>query len=114
MVFTFGYSTASWRYGEKLEALKGKIEKNRAEAEKQARELEAKYQESADNLAREFAQGEKQVETIDRVITREVIQYVQAPESGHCQLSPDWVSIHNAAASGNLPEGSESTPSPVN
>lgn len=46
-----------------------------------------------------------------RVITKEVIRYVQSPAAGQCHLPAEWVQIHDAAA--GVPPASSSTSLPA-
>lgn len=63
--------------------------------------LEARERERAGRLLAVENAGllEQQLQRAgSQVVTREVIKYVQSPSSGACELSDDWVRIHNAAA----------------
>lgn len=45
---------------------------------------------------------------VERETTRRVIEYVKSPVP-KCAISSDWVSIHNASASGGVPEDASTT-----
>lgn len=51
---------------------------------------------------------QKRQEVIERVITNEVIKYVQTPVSAKCGLDANGVRIVNLAASGDLSRDTES------
>lgn len=104
VVFGSGYRVASWRY-------EGKIQRQRAEQlealqanAKLVAELEQARVSLSESLAREAALKEQEARVVEKVVTQEVIRYVETDNARHCGLSADGVRIHDAAARGELPE----------
>ena len=48
-------------------------------------------------------------QVITEEIEKEVIRYVESPDSGQCDLSSDWVRIHNAATANRVSSNADST-----
>lgn len=86
--FLAGWAVNGWRIGENI-----------AEAEAQrARdtiEIERLNTEKADAISALHAAKAAAQVVKTRTITKEVIKYVQSDDAGKCDLSDDWVRIHN-------------------
>lgn len=81
-------------------------------AAKTERLLETRQIEQSQSIAaaRSDARTTAELDAIEagvRVVTQEVIRYVQSPDAGHCRLPADWVHIHNRAA--GVPAAADST-----
>lgn len=101
--FLAGWAVNGWRIGEN-------IAESEAQRARDTIEIERLNAENANAVAARHA-AEKAAQAVKtRTITKEVIKYVQSPDAGQCDLSDDWVRIHNdstgvptdtAAASGS-------------
>lgn len=92
------WSETRWRadVAEERNVARAQGDKLREALKALADEREAK-QEAADNaslLAEQLAKAEAEL------VNTEVIEYVQSPDSGDCELPNDWVRIHNQSATG--------------
>lgn len=76
-------------------------------AEKKNREIELLQLELAGQISLKEAESRRKLKLVEREVTKEIIKYVQSP-APKCDLSPDWVYIHDLSASG-VPEN-PSTP----
>ena len=86
--FAAGWSVNGWRIGEDIAAAE-------AQRARDTIEIERLNAENANEVAaRHAAEAAAQV-VKTRTITKEVIKYVQSPDAGQCDLSDDWVRIHN-------------------
>lgn len=75
---------------------------NRAlETERLEREA---LQSRLDAVAQEAARRTEQIRTVHQYIDREVIRYVNTPVRAAVSLPGDWRVLHDAAATGELPE----------
>lgn len=70
------------------------------EASEQARRLERLMQDRIVLAAELEALRNQEREVVERIVTQEVIRYVQSPDHGQLVLPGDWVRIHDAAALG--------------
>ena len=86
------------------------------EAEKKARDDVKKIEalrETAINAAGQLAaERVKKNKIVEKVITNDVIRYVQTPGAAKCGVDADGVRIINAAAAGRLPESADTSAAP--
>lgn len=69
-------------------------------ASEQARALEQLQAERASAIAEAAALRNQEREVVERVITEEVIRYVESPDVVRVSLPGEWVRIHDLAATG--------------
>jgi hypothetical protein len=89
----------------KLTTLRLELAQAATTASEQARELErlTAAQVALANEAEALRSQEREV--VERVVTNEVIRYVQSPNAGLLTLPAEWVRIHDRAAAGrSVPE----------
>lgn len=111
-LFVAGYRVSSWR----CETLLAQERSDRATAIQQAQKLadavEASRREMTDLLAERAVLLEKANRVVERVVTEEVIKYVETENARQCGLSSDGVSLHDSAATGSLLAPSGDAPAP--
>ena len=91
-----GWTTNQWR-----------IDAQRADSLVEVRKIERLEQETADAIARAAAAERAVLDAEVRVVTQDVIRYVQNPNTGQCDLGDDWVRTHDKAA--GLPAATKPT-----
>ena len=106
-IFAAGYQVAAWRYGKKLATEHARHLEGIAENTAQARRIEQLNSEKANAVAALVALRAKKRETVERIVTQEVIKYVETDNARECGLSAGGVRIHDAAARGAVPEAAE-------
>lgn len=91
LAFVAGWFINGWRIGETV----AESEAQRAQDTIQIERLNAEKTQTVAALhaAKAAAQIVK-----TRTVTKEVIKYVQNPDAGECELSNDWVRIHDDSA----------------
>lgn len=62
-------------------------------------------------VAQQHAKATNQQQIVYQTINKEVIRYVSQPrlEPAACRLNPDWLRLHDAAATGRLSEPTDAT-----
>lgn len=79
------------------------------EARKRNRVIETMQLELSGVVSERDAARRKKAKELEKEVVRDVIRYVQSPAVQHCDLDPEWVRVHNSAASGGMPENAETT-----
>lgn len=104
-----GYQVAAWKYGEKI--AEHKLEHLQAvhAAKVQADKINALRLEHTNDIATIHALQNQEREVVERVVTKQVIKYVETDNAQQCGLSADGVRIHDTAARGSLPDDTESS-----
>lgn len=88
-----GWLVNGWRLGEQIAA-------DARDAVQYARSVELISREASDLTAERYELQRELSEASGRVITREVIRYVENPDHGQCVLPDDFVRLDTAAATG--------------
>lgn len=96
LAFSAGWAVQGWRMGEQAEALRADAEAQARSAAERVRGIEQLRQRERDAAAVEYASAVAEQELKTRIITREVIRYVQSSPAD-CALDADWVRIYNAS-----------------
>ena len=91
-----GWTTNQWR-----------VDAQRADSLVEVRKIERLERETADAIARAAAAERAILDAEVRVVTQDVIRYVQDPNTGNCDLGDSWVRTHDTAA--GLPVAPEPT-----
>lgn len=86
-----GWKTNGWR-------LEGQINAAKATQVTKTLTTERKDNQNAHSADAAPAAAQQSQQEKARVITKEVIRYVQSPVAGQCALPAEWVRIHDAAA----------------
>lgn len=105
--FFFGWKTNGWRLESQINASKA----TQVTATLGTERSTAKDAAAADVKPAASQQAQEQQA---RVITKEVIRYVQSPAAGQCHLPSEWVQIHDAAAGVSPTPSSTGLPSAAN
>lgn len=97
-VFLFGVTVEHWRSGNIIRDLKLDIAEASASADRSARE-EEKARQKASNAVADAVLAEMELErATGRVVVKKVIEYVESPDSGQCDMPDGWVQTHDIAA----------------
>ena len=88
-----GWLVNGWRLGEQIAA-------DARDAVQYARSVELISREASDLAAERYELQRELSEASGRVITSEVIRYVENPDHGQCVLPDDFVRIDTSAATG--------------
>jgi hypothetical protein len=109
---TAGATVQGWRLNAEIGAIKAAYAEAAEQARAETRKVEALRDAAIDQAETIAALENREAETIERVITETVIEYVQGDNAGNVCVSNEWVRIHDAAASGRMPEteGTASAP----
>lgn len=107
--FGSGWMVNGWRLGAKIDRLQRGYAQAAQEAADRARSVESAQRAVADAVAVSDALKTRQRRIVERIVTNEVIKYVQKPAV--CTLPADWVRIHNTAARG-VPGDADTPPDP--
>lgn len=75
----------------------------------EVKKVEALRQANIETAALLEIERDRAAKTVERVITNDVIKYVQTPASTQCGIDPTGVRLINTAASGRLPEDTDTT-----
>ena len=104
-----GWLVQGWRMGGMIAAINLQVAESRLQAAQRTQNIERLYreterlaQERADAIAEAALLRNQERAVVERIITEEVIRYVTVPRD-RIAMPVDWVQLHNAAASGQLP-----------
>lgn len=100
MVFFSGWTANGWRIGED-------IAESKAQRVLDTIEIERLNAVTSDAVSARHAAEAAAHAVKTRTVVKEVIEYVQNPNSGNCALSGDWVRIHDDSA--RVPSNAEAT-----
>lgn len=103
LIFGAGWKVNGWRLGEEMEQREKEIALAAIEGYKLTREKENKSAEVTIDIGTAHAEKEVEVKVVERVVTKEVIKYVQAPYAGHLNMPLGWVRLDSASATGRMP-----------
>lgn len=107
--FASGYHLRSIRAESQINALRVTAAQEREDALLAAVAVERKLQEYVDVIGKLNETAAQEETEHQRVVTREVIKYVQNPDSRQCGLDATGVRIHNLAAAGGMPKNTSTT-----
>lgn len=98
--FLFGVAVEHWRSGNTIRDLKLDIASAQMDAEQSARTEEQARQKASDAVA-DAVLAEMELErATGRVVVKRVIEYVESPDAGQCDMPDGWVQTHDVAAGG--------------
>ena len=105
-----GWRVTSWYYQAEIaqNALKGA--RIASEAQSLNRKLELMALDLSGAISERDAARHIKVRTVERVVNRDIIKLVKDPNVKHCDLDPQWVRIHDSAASSGMPEDTDTAP----
>lgn len=114
--FLAGWTANGWRMGSTLSEWKQDLAEAQLEAKTKADELTLAKQQAKDLSSKLYAAEKAILEAEGRVIIKKVIEYVQEPYSGQCDLPNSWVRIDTEATTGvpvdtESPSGADGAPS---
>lgn len=105
--FTGGWAANGWRYQEKIAVMERDLAGASQIASERAREVERLQTTVSEKSAEMAILAAQKRKVIEKVVTEEVIKYVENPDAGRCVMPDQWVRIHNIAATGEVPEATE-------
>lgn len=104
-----GWLVQGWRMDGMIAAINLQVAESQLQAAQRTQNIEQLYRETerlaqdkADAIAEAALLRNQERAVVERIITEEVIRYVTVPRD-RIAMPNDWVRIHNAAASGQLP-----------
>jgi len=112
LCFGAGWKVQGWR---KDNQIAGMV--SQAQAARHAALADARALENAQNARQEVAaalevERNKEARIVEKVITNDVIKYVQRPSSQSCGVDADGVRIINASAASRMPEATDTARAP--
>ena len=110
LAFAGGYQVAAWKYGQEIAETRVEHLDAVADAADQARKTEEIRRTLSDSIAANDALKNRRREVVERVVTKQVIKYVETDNARECGLSADGVRIHDTAARGAVPSDTDTTP----
>lgn len=116
--FLAGWTIQGWRSDAVIANMQADADKAAKEAQSQAQAKTDRINELQDELAQTVAEKQalesQEAEVVTRTITKKVIEYVQSPNAGKCDLPNQWVRVHDAAARGMPPTEDTEAPGGTN
>lgn len=106
--FAGGYWLADTVGENKYLQLEARYAKQYQDAVDQKQTIELLQDEVARIVAEKAAIENQEAKVVEKIITKKVIEYVQTNPPA-CSLNADWVRVHDTAASGSLPEDTNTT-----
>ena len=107
IAFSLGAKLSSMYYGNKISLKDKAIAESILKSEKANREIERLGFELMNNVALLNIERNKESEIVKVEVVKKVIEYVQSPNSGKCDIPASFVRIHNSAT--GLSPNSESS-----
>lgn len=106
LTFAAGWTANGWRLGNDILAMERDASDARGEALEARQQRKMAEDARMDVLIERAHQVLRQDEQVERVITREVVRYVEREKSSGtaCRFGIDWVRLHDAAALGLPPD----------
>lgn len=106
LIFALGWKVADWQGDAQLASAKrdwAELEAGRLQSalDKQRRDLAA-----VRTVEVKYVEGAERVRTETKIVTREVVRYVQNPAVERVYLPAEWVRLHDHAATGVQPAAS--------
>lgn len=110
--FGMGWKVNGWRKDADIKATQEQAQTARDEALANIKALEAEQLARTMLAADLEIERNKQAKTVEKVITRDVIKYVQKASSQSCAVDGDGVRLINASAAGRVPQDSDTAAAP--
>jgi hypothetical protein len=107
-----GYKVASWRYGEEISETRAEHLSAVAKANEKTRQIDSLNAKLTQSAAEAEALRNQKREVVERVVTKQVIKYVETDNARECGLSHDGVRLHDTAARGELPVDTDTAAKP--
>lgn len=108
-VFAGGYKVASSHYGGIIAETRAQHLEAVAEANRKTRLIDEVNRRAANAASEAYAWKNREREVVTKVITKEVIKYVETDNARECGLSASGVRLHDTAARGRVPEDARAT-----
>lgn len=105
-LFLSGWQVSSWRSDAVIARLNQAAAAASKKASEKARLLETQSAELAHAVSARYAAEAAAANMKTETITKKVIEYVEAPYAGHCDMPNGWVRLDTAAATGMPPDDS--------
>jgi hypothetical protein len=110
--FGTGWKVQGWRKDSEIAEIAADIQAATDKARANTKRIEALQAQAADVAAVLEVERNKAARVVERVITNDVIKYVQRPGSQSCGVDSDGVRIINASATGRLPTDTHASSAP--
>lgn len=108
--FASGWMANGWRLGEKMAEFQQELAEAEAKQAAAVLSIERLSQEASQAISEKEQAQQRAANTKAKVIYKKVIEYVQDPNTGHCELPDAWVLAHDQAA--GMPRASEASSEP--
>ena len=105
---TTGWKVSSWYYLSKINSMQIKQHVSAEEARKRVKTIELLNAEITTVIEERDLAMQQEERVVERIVTNEVIKYVQNTVIEHCDVPVEFVRLHDAAASGGVPDNAES------
>jgi hypothetical protein len=112
LCFGVGWKVQGWRKDSQIADMVSEAQSARDMAIANARALEAAQNARAEVAAALEVERNKEARIVERVITNDVIKYVQRTGSQSCGVDADGVRIINASAASRMPENTDTAAAP--
>jgi len=112
LCFGAGWKVQGWRKDNQIAAMVSQAQAARHAALADARALENAQAARAEVAAALEVERNKEARIVERIITNDVIKYVQKPSSQSCGVDADGVRLINASAASRMPENTNASGTP--
>jgi hypothetical protein len=102
-----GWRVTSWYYQAEIAQERSERLVEASKAQETARKLEVMALELSGVVSERDAFRHREIRTVERVVNRDIIRIAQS-DAPRCDLSNDWVRVHDKSASG-MPEDTDSS-----
>ena len=102
-----GWQVQGWRKDSQIHAMQEEAQVNRDKALANLKRLEDERSARLDVVAQLDVERQRKAEVIERVITNDVIKYVQTPGAARCGIDAGGLRLINASAAGRMPDDAE-------
>lgn len=97
-VFVSGWLTNGWRLGEKMAEFQRELAEADAKQAAAVLSIERLMQDASQAISAKEQAEQIAASTKAKIVYKKVIEYVQDPNTGGCQLPDAWVRVHNQAS----------------
>lgn len=112
IAFGTGWTVQGWRKDGEIAGIAADAQAATDRARANTKRIEALQAQAANAAAVLEVERNKQARVVERVITNDVIKYVQKPGSQSCGVDGDGLRIINASAAGRLPTDTHAAAAP--
>lgn len=110
--YAAGWAVNGWKWEAKYDKREANLAVAHAEAVEAARAEERASAAITVTVGDTHAEKEAEIKVVERVVTKKVIEYVQAPYAGKCDLPVSWVRLDTLSAVGTAAEAGKPAAQP--